>query len=223
MGYGIINKRSLHENVVIAGGKFLKRNIKAAGCKKQVKIALFTENKLTFAPEKETEGTEAFPSSFFRNMNKEEIIEQIQEKVVALLTQNPSHFLVDIRIKPTNNFKIFIDGDKGVGIDDLVKYNRALYKQIEEEGLFPDGDFSLEVSSPGLDEPLKLHRQYVKNVGREVEVITLDGKKVEGKLLSLDDEGLVVEETTGKGRKMETTTHSILFEAIKTTKIQIKF
>ncbi|ANH79596.1 ribosome maturation factor [Niabella ginsenosidivorans] len=156
-------------------------------------------------------------------MNKEEIIEQIQEKVVALLTQNPSHFLVDIRIKPTNNFKIFIDGDEGVGIDDLVKYNRALYKQMEEEGFFPDGDFSLEVSSPGLDEPLKLYRQYVKNIGRDVEVITLDGKKVEGRLLSVDDKGLVVEETKGKGRKMEKTEHSILFETIKTTKIQIKF
>ena len=183
----------------------------------------FCYNCLNFAAEKEIEGTEAFPSSFFRNMDKEAIIQELQEKVVALLQGNPSHFLVDIRIKPTNNFKIFIDGDSGVGIDDLVKYNRALYKQIEEEGLFPDGDFSLEVSSPGLDEPLKLHRQYIKNTGRNVEVIQLDGQKTEGELLSVADDAIVVAETRGKGKKIEMTEHTILLETIKTTKIQIKF
>ncbi|WP_018627189.1 ribosome assembly cofactor RimP [Niabella aurantiaca] len=156
-------------------------------------------------------------------MDKEGIIQKLQEKVVALLTENPSHFLVDIRIKPTNNFKIFIDGDNGVGIDDLVKYNRALYKQIEEEGLFPEGDFSLEVSSAGLDEPLKLHRQYVKNTGRHVEVIQSDGQKTEGVLLSVNDAAIVVEAISGHGKKMEKTEHTILLETIKTTKIQIKF
>lgn len=183
----------------------------------------FCHNCLNFAAEKEIEGTEAFPSSFFRNMDKEGIIQKLQEKVVALLTENPSHFLVDIRIKPTNNFKIFIDGDNGVGIDDLVKYNRALYKQIEEEGLFPEGDFSLEVSSAGLDEPLKLHRQYVKNTGRYVEVIQSDGQKTEGVLLSVNDAAILVETTSGRGKKIEKTEHTILLETIKTTKIQIKF
>ena len=156
-------------------------------------------------------------------MDKEAIIQNLQEKVVALLVGNPSHFLVDIRIKPTNNFKIFIDGDNGVGIDDLVKYNRALYKQIEEEGLFPDGDFSLEISSPGLDEPLKLYRQYIKNTGRNVEGLQLDGQKTEGTLLAVNDDAIVVETTSGRGKKMEKTAHTILLETIKTTKIQIKF
>jgi len=156
-------------------------------------------------------------------MNKEAIINTVQKKLEAILSSQKDHFLVDIRIKPTNNIKVFLDGDKGVGIDDLVKYNRALYKQLEEEGTFPDGDYSLEVSSAGLDEPLKLHRQYVKNIGRDVQVTLKDGLVKEGKLLSASEMEMVVEETTGKGKKVETIQHTILFNDINTTKILIKF
>ena len=89
--------------------------------------------------------------------------------------------------------------------------------------MYPNGDFSLEVSSPGLDEPLKLHRQYLKNIGRFVEVIENDGTKKEGKLVSATEGQIVIEEIKGKGKKMETVQHTISVENIKTTKIQIKF
>jgi len=79
-----------------------------------------------------------------------------------------------------------------------VQYNRKLYKDIEENGFFPNGDFSLEVSSPGLDEPLKLHRQYLKNVGRNVEVIRKDGIKTEGKLVGVSGTDIVIEEVRGR-------------------------
>jgi ribosome maturation factor RimP len=128
---------------------------------------------------------------------------------------------VEVRIKPTNNIKVFIDGDQGVSIERLVQFNRRLYKQLEEEN--PNGDFSLEVSSPGLDEPLKLHRQYLKNIGRFVEVVDNEGKKVEGKMVDVSETGIVVEEIKGKGKKMETVQHTVPFDQIKTTKIQIKF
>ena len=153
----------------------------------------------------------------------EAVIQNVQGKIQNLLADNPEHFLVEIRVKPTNNIKVFIDGDKGVGIDDLVKYNRALYKQLEEEALFPDGDFSLEVSSPGLGEPLKMHRQYLKNIGRYVEVTTNEGQKIEGKLELVDDEAITVEETKGKGKKTEIIKHTIPLKDIKSTQIQIKF
>ncbi|HXB07215.1 MAG TPA: hypothetical protein VNW04_08870, partial [Puia sp.] len=91
-----------------------------------------------------------------------ETIKTVEGLVQALLTGEPGYFLVDIRIKPTNNIRVYIDGDQGISIEKCVQYNRALYKKLEELGIFPDGDFSLEVSSPGLDEPLKLHRQYKK-------------------------------------------------------------
>ena len=118
---------------------------------------------------------------------------------------------------------MFIDGDQGVSIDKLVRYNRNLYRQIEEEKMFPNDDFSLEVSSPGLEEPLKLNRQYQKNIGRYVEVVVEDGTKREGKLLSATATALIIEETKGKGKKIETVQHTINFDIIKTTKIQIKF
>ena len=86
-------------------------------------------------------------------------------------------FLVEVKVNPGNNIIVFLDADNGVTIEKCIQINRALYKQIEEAGLFPNGDFSLEVSSPGVDEPLKLHRQYKKNIGRKVEVTMNDETK----------------------------------------------
>ncbi len=147
----------------------------------------------------------------------------MEERVVSLIGAEKDLFLVEIRIKPTNNVKIYIDGDQGVSVDKLVSYNRKLYRQLEEEGIFPDGDFSLELSSPGLDEPLKMHRQYVKNIGRPVEVILNDGIKQEGVLKAVYEEAIEVESTTGKGKKAVTAQLTIPFIQIKSTKIQIKF
>lgn len=156
-------------------------------------------------------------------MNTESQIRTIERKVIALISAEPELFLVEVKVKPTNNIKVFIDGDQGVSIEKLVQYNRKLYKEFEESNMFPNGDFSLEVSSPGLDEPLKLHRQYMKNIGRFVEVTNINGIKTEGKLVSATETGIMIEETKGKGKKQEIVQHTIPFESIKTTKIQIKF
>lgn len=156
-------------------------------------------------------------------MSSEASIKVIEELIAGLLAESPECFLVGVKVKPTNNFRVFLDADDGISIARCITYNRALYKLIEEKGLYPDGDFSLEVSSPGLDEPLKLKRQYVKNIGRNVEVITLDGARIEGKLLAATDDEIVVEETKGKNKKKEVIQHSIFFNNIKTTKIQIQF
>jgi ribosome maturation factor RimP len=156
-------------------------------------------------------------------MKAEEQIRIIEEKINSLLVNHPSHFLVEVRIKPTNNVKVFIDGDEGVILSELIGYNRKLYKQLEESSLFPDGDFSLEVSSPGLDEPLKLFRQYKKNIGRFVDITLKDTTKKEGKLVDTTEDGVVIETETGKGKKKETRQESILFDQIKNTKIQVKF
>lgn len=156
-------------------------------------------------------------------MNGEAQIKGIELRVKNLIHSEPAIFLVEVRIKPVNNIKVFIDGDQGVSIEKLVQYNRRLYKQLEEENLYPDGDFSLEVSSPGLDEPLKLHRQYIKNIGRFVELTDKEDAKREGKLISATEEEIVIEEIKGKGKKVETVQHTISFSEIKATRIQIKF
>jgi len=156
-------------------------------------------------------------------MQVEDHIRIIEGKVNSLLSNHPTHFLVEVRIKPTNNIKVFIDADEGVILSDLIEYNRKLYKQLEESELFPNGDFSLEVSSPGLDEPLKLFRQYKKNIGRFVEITLKDSGKKEGKLVAATEDGVDIESETGKGKKKETRQESILFDQIKNTKIQVKF
>ena len=147
----------------------------------------------------------------------------MEERVNSLIEAEKDLFLVEIRIKPTNNVKVYIDGDQGVSVERLVHYNRKMARQLEEEAIFPDGDFSLELSSPGLDEPLKMHRQYVKNVGRPVEVVLLDGAKLEGVLKSVEEEAIELEMTTGKGKKMVVSQLTVPFIQIKTTKVQIKF
>jgi ribosome maturation factor RimP len=156
-------------------------------------------------------------------MNNELQIAKLESLVAGILEGEKSYFLVEVRIKPTNNIKVFIDGDQGVSIEKCVGVNRKLYKLIEEQALYPEGDFSLEVSSPGLDEPLKLHRQYLKNIGRNVEVVQLDGTKTEGVLKEATEDGIVIEQTKGKNKKKETVLHTVLFNNIKTTKVQVIF
>lgn len=156
-------------------------------------------------------------------MASETQIQTISGMMQDLLQDTPDIFLVDVRIKPTNNIKVALDADGGISIEKCVSFNRKLYKQLEEAAMYPEGDFSLEVSSPGLDEPLKMHRQYVKNINRSVEVTQLDGTLTEGVLTAVNDNEIAVEETKGKNKKKEVVQHTIPFTNIKSTKIQIKF
>ncbi len=150
-------------------------------------------------------------------------IQTIEKLVTGLLDTNEDVFLVSVKIKPTNNIKVFLDADSGLSIDKCIKINRAMYKIIEENGWYPDGNFSLEVSSPGIDEPLLLLRQYKKNVGRPVEVTLTDTKKKEGKLLDADETSVTIEETTGKGKKAIIQAVTIPLDQIKQTIVQIVF
>jgi ribosome maturation factor RimP len=148
-------------------------------------------------------------------------IQAIEKLITPLLADDI--FLVSIKIKPTNNFKIYLDADSGLGIEKCIKINRALYKIMEEMGMYPDGDFSLEVSSPGVDEPLKLLRQYKKNIGRSVEVTGNDEEKKEGLLKEVTDETITIEHTEGKGKKAVVLNTIINFTDIKQTRVLIKF
>ncbi len=156
-------------------------------------------------------------------MSIETQVQSIEQWIQAILEPDPQYFLVEVKIRPTNNVKVFLDGDSGISIEKCVAINRALYRQIEESGIFPNGDFSLEVSSSGLDEPLKMFRQYKKNIGRKVEIVLKDGIRIEGKLTEANENFVLVEETRGKNKKLEIVPHEIPMESIKSTKIQIVF
>lgn len=156
-------------------------------------------------------------------MANEIAIEQIEKLTDQVLADEPAYFRVAVKIKPTNNVKVFIDGDQGISIEKCVQFNRQLYKLIEAAALYPEGEFSLELSSPGIDEPLKLQRQYVKNIGRTVEVLFTDGTQKEGKLLEVAEADIIIEHTEGKGKKAVTQQLVIPFTNIKTTTVQVKF
>ncbi len=154
-------------------------------------------------------------------MIRENQIEIVQNLLQPLLVDDI--FLVDIKIKPINNIKIYLDADSGLGIEKCIKINRRLYKIMEEMGLYPEGDFSLEVSSPGIEEPLKIQRQFLKNIGRNVEVKMNDDTTQSGSLLAANESEIVIEYTEGKNKKAVTHKVTIPFTEIKQTKVQVKF
>ncbi|MES2772601.1 MAG: ribosome assembly cofactor RimP [Bacteroidota bacterium] len=156
-------------------------------------------------------------------MATETQIKFVEDTVTALLGDHPSCYLVQVKVSPSNNIKVFLDGDDGITIEKCIKINRALYRHLEEQQTFPADDFSLEVSSAGVGEPLLLHRQYVKNTGRFVEVKTDDNQVLEGILKTVSESGIILETTTGKGKKLEVKEHTIAFDNIKSTTVQIKF
>lgn len=166
-------------------------------------------------------GTKTFPSFF--KMNQASPIQATEALIEKLIEGNEDIFLVSVRIKPTNNIKVFLDADSGLSIEKCIKINRALYKTIEEEAWYPDGNFSLEVSSPGVDEPLKMLRQYKKNIGRKLEVTFTDDTKKEGKLLSADENGIQIEYPEGKNKKAVTHIKDIAFNEIKQVIVLISF
>jgi len=150
-------------------------------------------------------------------------LEQIENFLSRLIEQSGDIFLVEAKITPGNQITVLLDADNGITIEKCTAINKALYKYIEESGLFPDGNFSLEVSSPGVDKPLKLHRQYKKNIGRKVEVELNDGTKLEGKLTQVNEEEITIEEKLGSGKKSTMKTTTILFNQIKHTTVLITF
>ena len=153
------------------------------------------------------------------------IMAEIIEKVYTLLEpllDGTDIFIVSIKVKPVNNIKIFLDADSGFSIDKCTSVNRRLYAVIEEEQLFPDGDFSLEVSSPGVDEPLLQLRQYKKNIGRKVAVTDKDGIEKTGILKEVTDEEITLEIKPAK-QKDPLIIAQIPFSIIKKTVVQIIF
>lgn len=148
----------------------------------------------------------------------------IRQLAEAHLEGTPG-FLVDVRVADGNQIRILLDHDAATSIEDCM----ALHRHLESELDRNVEDFSLDVSSPGLDQPLKLHRQYVKNIGRTVQVKPVDGAKVEGELVAVDEAGITVkirEKRRIEGRKAKEWVEEEQvwpFEQIQSTKVVISF
>lgn len=119
--------------------------------------------------------------------------------------QDTDIFLVGFKLKPTHNYKIYLDSDSGMTLEKCMRINRKLRALIEEAAIYPEGDFSLEVSSPGVDAPLTSVRQYKKNIGRKLEITFVDETEegIIGTLSAVTDDSITIEKETPKlkGRK----------------------
>jgi len=158
------------------------------------------------------------PILLILNMITKEKVQSLVEEV--LLTDQ---FVVDIAVGLGNSITVFVDSDTGISVGECVEISRHVEHSLDRE----TEDFSLEVSSPGLSGPFKVLRQYLKNVGREVEVVVKSGEKHKGILKSANEAGfeleIVVKEKVD-GKKIATT-KSLTFDYdhIKTVKIVISF
>jgi len=148
--------------------------------------------------------------------------ERIADKLGTYF-ENSEYFLVDIKSTPQEKIMIFIDGIVNVTIEKCVEVSRMLEEFLEEEKLVGD-KYTLEVSSPGMDQPFKVFRQYEKSIGKGLEVLKKDGIKLEGILREVNEDriGLLVEKKE-KGKVIESNVVVVPFEEIKATKQLITF
>ena len=119
------------------------------------------------------------------------------EQVINEALEGTSMYLVTIEVSKDNIIDVALDSDEVITIDDCVAVNDAVHAALDRDV----EDYELTVGSYGITSPLLLPRQYRKNVGGEVEVLTADGRKLKGVLAEADDEGFVL--TTTVKRKLE--------------------
>ncbi len=147
------------------------------------------------------------------------VIELVEEKI----SDRPELFLVEVKLLPGNKLIIHVDGDEGISIQDCAAISRHVGFHLEEENTIEKA-YNLEVSSPGVGEPLKLKRQYEKNIGRELSVKVTGGEIKEGKLLAVDEHTITIEaKVKEKGKKAQLVETSLDFNNIIETKVLISF
>ncbi len=153
------------------------------------------------------------------------LVQQITEFAQASLPDD-SLFLVEVSIKNSGKqlVTILVDGDKGISIDQCAAISLKVGQLIEEHSLF-EVAYQLEVSSPGIDEPLRYTRQYQANIGRKVAITTKDGKIRIGKLEQVEEQTVnILEEIREKGKKkVELVPLAIPFAEITKTVVQVSF
>ncbi|MES2748602.1 MAG: ribosome assembly cofactor RimP [Bacteroidota bacterium] len=140
------------------------------------------------------------------------------------LEQNPSLFLVDLTITETFKVIITLDGDNGVNLQDCIDISRAIDTNLDRE----EQDYSLEVASAGVSSPLKMVRQYRKNIGRTLKVKTAT-ETIEAKLENANDESILLSWTArepkkiGKGKETVEHKREIPYSDIKEAIVTIIF
>ena len=151
--------------------------------------------------------------------------QKVEDFLSLVLKQHSNIFLIDLKISDDKSIKIILDGDKEVNVKDCIDISRSMEGALDRD----QEDFSLEVASAGVGSPLKFPRQYHKNLGRKLEVISTEGLKFEGDLTHVKEDAIELQwkqretKRIGKGKLTVTKKKTILFDEISQAKVMIKF
>lgn len=134
-------------------------------------------------------------------------------------------FVVEITVNERNVINVFVDSFEGLSIDQCIAISRHVEHSFDRE----EEDFELQVSSPGLTESFRVTQQYIKYIGRQVEVKDLDGEKLEGVILEADNDKFVLETSSleklegQKKKQLVVKQHHLKYDEIKSAKAVISF
>lgn len=154
-----------------------------------------------------------------------EFRKKIEELLNEFLETRNDLFLIDLKISAGDDITVILDGDNGVTLQDCLDASRAVEFNMDRE----EHDFSLQVMSAGLSEPLSTPRQFKKNIGREIEVLLADSSKIEGELAKVDDDKITLvlryrkPKDIGKGKVDVEEEKEIPYSEIKKALVVIKF
>lgn len=166
--------------------------------------------------------------AFFRSVTSNVIMDfraKVEQLVHEFLETRKDLYLVDLKISAGDDITVILDGDEGLSLQDCLDASRAIEFNLDRE----EHDFSLQVMSPGLSEPLKLPRQFKKNMGREIEVLLNSDEKIQGEVVAVDDEKVTIilryrrPKLIGKGKEDVVENKEIPYTDIKKALVVIKF
>lgn len=150
---------------------------------------------------------------------------KIEQLLNGFLEERKDLFLIDLKISAGDDIAVILDGDNGVSLQDCLDASRAIEFNMDRE----EHDFSLQVMSAGLSEPLRSPRQFKKNIGREIEILFADSSKIQGALKEADGEKVVLTlkyrkpKEIGKGKVDAVEDKEIPYVEIKKALVVVKF
>lgn len=151
----------------------------------------------------------------------------IRSSIEALLKEilEEEYFIVEIQFvekRPVSKLTLLIDGDKGITIDKCADISREIAEKMDALDLIPQ-KYTLEVSSPGVDKPLTLKRQYAKNIGRSLKIQLRDGAIHTGVLQAVEEESILIQKEKNKKEKDQDGLVAIAFQHIHKATVLISF
>ncbi len=150
--------------------------------------------------------------------------DKVNDLITQALLEKPSVFLIDLTISDSFKITVNIDGDNGVILQDCIDLSRAIENNLDRE----EQDFSLEVASVGVGSPLKMIRQYKKNVGRTL-IVKLETQTIEAELVEANDNFIILSwearepKKIGKGKETVQKRQEIPYTEIKEAVVTVTF